>query len=87
MNYKRKFFISFFSLQWLEAGLVELFHSPMKNFFQKKRKNDWEVDQLAKFRNQAGCFLEFAVWPSTGGRKNLNVPAKVDKIGRLVFWI
>lgn len=51
----------------------------MKDFFQKKRKNDCEVIRLAKLQNQAGCFLECAVWPSTGGRKNLHVPVGVEK--------
>ena len=41
---------------------------------------------MAKFKSFHERFFECAIWPSTGGRKNLHVLAGFLKKGWMVFW-
>lgn len=85
-NFKHSISISISLLQWLEASLVDMLHLSINSFFQRKSRLDSGTIRLSKFRSSRGWFLECAVWLPTGGRKNVHVPAGMDKKGWYVFW-
>ncbi|XP_038884899.1 uncharacterized protein LOC120075514 [Benincasa hispida] len=74
--------LSLTSATWLLESFRRLLYSSTFEFFLLKEKVDQNFMRLAKFRAKENWFVEFAVWPITGGRRNIhNIPFGNEKAG------
>lgn len=81
MKKGQKVFLSISMARWFEISLKKLL-SALSVGSSLKEKADEGVIHLSKFCVHGCWFMECAVWPSRGGRKNIHVPFGADKDGR-----
>lgn len=86
MSLKKVIPLAFSHLSWFEASLVELLQQPSHSPFFKHTRDDYSATCLVKSKLRSGWFIQCIVWPSTGGRKSIQVRMDLRKRGGSIFW-
>lgn len=64
---------------WFESYMSELVNIPVEAWFHHEVRNDFGTCCTHKFKSHQGWFLEWIVWPKTGGRKKVIDPGDQKK--------
>lgn len=75
-----------FQFLWFEQHMDRLTHSPVHSWFSFQNHDALDTCRLQKFKSNQSLYLEWVVWPTTGGRKIAIIPAGPEMSGWKKFW-